>query len=97
MVGQEMPTRITRAPVARDEPVSYKIQVQGHLSQTWADYLGGMAVSTSSEGERTVTTLSGQAADQAALMGILNSLSDLGLPLLSVENRSNPREEATKD
>ncbi len=96
-MGQEMPTRIARAPVAKDEPVSYKIQVQGHLSQTWADYLGGMAVSTSSEGERTVTTLSGQAVDQAALMGLLNSLYDLGLPLLSVENQSDPGKEVARD
>jgi hypothetical protein len=88
-----MPTRIARAPVARDEPVSYKIQVQGRLSQTWADYLGGMAVSISSEGERTVTTLSGQAVDQ----GLLNSLYDLGLLLLSVENQSDPWEEVTRD
>jgi len=84
-------------PIARDEPVSYQIQVQGHLSQTWVDYLGGMAVSISGEGERTVTTLSGQAMDQAALMGLLNSLYDLGLSLLSVDYQSDPREEVAED
>ena len=83
-------------PINRDEPVRYQIQVQGHLSQTWADYLGGMAVSISGEGERTVTTLSGQAMDQAALMGLLNSLYDLGLSLLSVKYQSDPRKEVAE-
>ncbi|HSN75491.1 MAG TPA: hypothetical protein VL334_10475, partial [Anaerolineae bacterium] len=32
-----------------------------------------------------VTVLSGQFQDQAALAGVLNTLYDLGLPLLSVE------------
>ena len=84
-------------PIARDEPVSYQIQVQGRLSQTWADYLGSMAVSVSGESEGAVTTLSGQVMDQAALMGLLNSLYDLGFSLLSVEYQANPRKEVAKD
>ncbi len=32
-----------------------------------------------------VTTLSGELIDQAALMGVLNSLYDMGYPLLKVE------------
>jgi hypothetical protein len=56
-----------------------------------------MAVSPSDEGQWTVTTLSGQAVDQAALMGLLNSLYDLGLPLLSVECRSDSGREVPKD
>ena len=86
-----------RASLALDEPVNYKIQVQGRLSRTWADYLGGMAVSSSNQGQWTVTTLSGQAVDQAALMGLLNSLYDLGLPLLSVECQSVPGKESAKN
>jgi hypothetical protein len=33
-----------------------------------------------------VTVLAGHLADQAALSGVLNTLYDLHLPLLSVEN-----------
>jgi len=84
-------------PIARDEPVSYQIQVQGHLSQAWADYLGKMDVSVSSQGEQAVTTLSGQVMDQAALMGLLNGLYDLGFSLLSVEYTANPRKEVAED
>ena len=32
-----------------------------------------------------VTTLTGELVDQAALMGVLNSLYDMGYPLLKVE------------
>ena len=84
-------------PIARDEPVSYQIQIQGHLSQTWADYLGSMEVSISGESEGAMTTLSGQVRDQAALMGLLNSLYDLGFSLLYVEYQSNPRKEVAED
>jgi hypothetical protein len=35
--------------------------------------------------------------DQAALMGLLNSLYDLGFSLLSVEYQPNPRKEVTED
>ena len=85
------------APIARDEPVSYQIQVQGRLSQTWADYLGSMDVSVSGEREQAVTTLLGQVRDQAALMGLLNSLYYLGFSLLSLEYQANPRKEVAED
>jgi hypothetical protein len=90
-------TQKAQARITRDEPVSYQIQVQGHLSQTWADYLGNLAVSVSGDGQAAVTTLSGQVTDQAALMGLLNSLYDLGFSLLSVEYQPNPRKEVVPD
>jgi hypothetical protein len=86
-----------QAPIARDEPVSYQIQVQGNLSQTWADHLGSMKVSVSGEREEAVSTLVGRVKDQAALMGLLNSLYDFGFSLLSVEYQPTPRKEVTED
>jgi hypothetical protein len=76
--------------LTRDKPATYRIQVQGHLGQRWADYLGGLATSVSGELDGSVTTLSGQVIDQAALFGILNSLYDLGFPLLCVEHLAKP-------
>ena len=90
-------TQEAQARVARDEPVNYRIQVQGQLSQTWAEYLGNMAVSVSGDSQGAVTTLSGQVTDQAALMGLLNSLYDLGFSLLSVEYQPTPRKEVAED
>ena len=71
--------------LTRDQPATYSIQVQGHLGQNWVDYLGSLAISVSGETNRAVTTLYGQVLDQAALFGILNSLYDMGYPLLCVE------------
>jgi hypothetical protein len=69
----------------QDRSATCRIQVQGHLGQRWSDYLGGLTIVVSGEPEQAVTTLSGQVIDQAALMGVLNSLYDLGYTLLFVE------------
>ena len=67
-------------------PVTYQIRVQGLLNQSWSDRLGGMTIDvTGEDSDAPVTTLSGRLLDQAALCGVLNTLYDLRLPLLSVE------------
>jgi len=71
--------------LTRDQPATYRIQVQGQLGQNWVDYLGGLVISVSGEPDKAVTILSGKVLDQAALFGILNSLYDMGYPLLCVE------------
>ena len=69
-----------------DEPAYYSIRVIGFLDKTWSDRLGGLNIETSVvEGLWTMTTLTGQLADQAALFGVLNALYDMRLPLLSLE------------
>lgn len=75
------------------EPAGYRIQFQGYLGEHWSDYLGGLSISVVGTGRSVVTTLSGQVRDQAALMGVLNHLYDMGFPLLAVECLSIPREE----
>ena len=70
-----------------ETPATYRIRVQGRLDDTWADRLGGMAItSTSTKEKLPVTLLVGHLIDQAALSGVLNTLYELHLPLLSVEN-----------
>jgi hypothetical protein len=67
-------------------PATYRIRIKGLLDDHWADRLGGMTISTNRVGDReTVTTLCGQVLDQAALFGVLNTLYDLHIPILSVE------------
>jgi hypothetical protein len=68
-----------------DRSATYRIRIQGALSQSWADYLGDLDIEVNRESDWPVTTLSGPVIDQAALLGVLNSLYDLGYPLLSVE------------
>jgi hypothetical protein len=68
-----------------NQPTIYCIKVQGVLDETWADWLGGMQVTYEAQGNAPpITTLAGPISDQAALRGILNTLWDLNLVLLSV-------------
>ena len=66
-----------------DSPATYSLRVQGHLDSNWFDRLGGMAISAD---KPPVTMLVGRLADQAALSGVLNTLYELHLPRLTVEN-----------
>ena len=61
----------------------YQIQVQGMIDNRWASWFEGMTIAA--DEKVSVTTLTGTVADQAALMGVLNHLYMLGLPLLFVE------------
>ncbi len=68
------------------EPADYRIKIQGHLDVSWSGRLGGMQIKAGNRGEKaTVTELTGRVADQAQLIGVLNSLYELHLPILSVE------------
>jgi hypothetical protein len=70
-----------------ETPATYRIRVQGIIGANWKDRFGGMQVTEeSSSGTSIVTVLTGHLPDQAALSGVLNTLYDLHLPLLSVEN-----------
>jgi hypothetical protein len=68
------------------EPAYYRIEVQGCLNENWSGRLAGMRITIRGrEDNREVTTLSGRVRDQAELMGVLNSLYELHMSLLSVE------------
>jgi hypothetical protein len=64
-----------------DKPTYYEIRVIGHLECNWADWFDGFTISNLENGE---AVLSGLLPDQAALYGILNRISNLGIPLISV-------------
>ena len=68
-----------------DRPAIYQISVQGRIDPDWSDRLAGMALRvTTEDGCPPATTLDGELSDQAALLGILNSLYELHLTVLSV-------------
>ena len=69
-------------------PATYRIRVQGHLDESWSDRLGGMTITTTEADGTPVSILTDRLRDQAALLGVLNTLYDLQLPLLSVECQS---------
>jgi hypothetical protein len=68
------------------QPATYRITVEGHLDDSWSDCLGGMTITTGSHGDQGVmTTLVGRVRDQAELFGVLNTLYELHITLLTVK------------
>lgn len=61
-------------------PARYEIRVDGVLDDRWADWFGGLRVSS----QGTQTVILGLLADQPALHGLLAKIRDLGLCLISV-------------
>ena len=78
----------TSAGHARDAG-RYEIRLKGHLSARWAARFDGMTLTTRADG---TTLIAGPVVDEAALHGLLRSLRDLGLPLLSVTQVDTPTE-----
>lgn len=70
----------------------YEIRLKGHLRREWTDWLGGMAVALTEDGD---TLLTGPVTDQAALFGLLRKVRDLGLPLISINEVRHASSQAT--
>jgi hypothetical protein len=76
----------SRGRCAFDQTRKYRIRIQGSLDETWSERLAGMSITTSGQGSKArVTMLVGHLKDQAELSGVLNTLYELHLPILSVE------------
>ena len=74
----------------------YIIKVQGELPDAWSERLQGMTVTVVSSGEDgPITILEGPLRDQAALSGVLNTLYDRHIPVISVERINEPEGEKT--
>ncbi len=70
-----------------ETPATYRIIVEGHLDERWLNSLTGIRINSRNRTDNTVvTTLIGPVRDQAELTGLLNSLYELHLPILSVEH-----------
>lgn len=71
-----------------DQPMVYQIRIRGHLGPQWTDWFGGMAITLEDNGD---TLLTGPVVDQAALLGLLRKVRDLGIPLISAIRVKPPR------
>jgi hypothetical protein len=80
-----------------DKPATYEVRVKGVVDAAWASYwFEGFRVTHLPHSESLLT---GQVADQSALLGLLAQIRDLGLSILSVRrtrHRGIP-EEGTRD
>ncbi len=65
--------------------ISFRIRFRGRLSPTWFATLQDVTLASQDRGKGTESTLSGDAPDEGAILGILNMLYELGCSLISVE------------
>lgn len=64
-------------------PATYLITVKGKLASHWMEWFTATAIETG-EGENSQTVLTCQVRDQSELLGILNRLNGMNLPLYQV-------------
>ena len=80
-MGQQPQQRINRF-----DPAVFSIRINGKLSESWLEYFGAQAITVDvDEAGRCTTTLISEPVDQAALVGMINHLNGLGMPVVSVE------------
>lgn len=77
-----MPTSASTPP---NRPLLFRVRFRGTLGASWFGTLQNVSLSTTREGKVTVTTLTGEAPDEAALIGLVNLLYQLGCSLIMVE------------
>jgi len=67
------------------EQDKYQIQVQGWISERWANWFDEMTIAyKKTKDDSPITILTGPVVDQAALRGLLTKIWDLNLTLISV-------------
>ena len=67
-------------------PAIYCIKIRGVIDQRYAGHFGDMIISTEKKDEgQTTSKLTGKIKDQADLMGVLNALYNLHLPIVSIQ------------
>jgi hypothetical protein len=73
------------------------IRINGKLSERWSEYFGAQSMSVEEDEPGLFTTLLiSEPVDQAALVGMINCLNGMGLPLVSVECVSAPVEKPSE-
>jgi hypothetical protein len=70
------------------ESVQYEIRIEGVLDERWSCWFDGLQITPEREG---VSAITGRAADQAALHGLLARLRDPGIPRISVRRLDRRR------
>ncbi len=72
-----------------DQAAQFEIQVEGTISSRWAEWFHGLNIESRQEGSQMVTILTGSIPDQSALLGMLQTIHNIGLMILSVKRTGN--------
>ncbi|MGD9327566.1 MAG: hypothetical protein PVH48_01290 [Cyclobacteriaceae bacterium] len=69
-----------------NKPAVYEITVLGELNEKWLQRLGGLKISRKlAKYKKPVSILKGSLKDQSALSGVLNTLYEMHLSVVSVK------------
>lgn len=72
--------------ISMHEPAVFRIRIQGELDESWSEYFGAKEISVkTNDAGNVVTIIISEPMDQGALVGLVNRLNTLGIPLISVE------------
>jgi hypothetical protein len=84
--GHHMTTLRVPDDLKFTSPTTYQIFIKGFLDESWSDRLNGMTIDhlNTDSGALPVTKLCGKVQDQAELLGVLNSIYEMHLPLISL-------------
>jgi hypothetical protein len=75
------------------DPAVFAIRIQGEIGEDRVEYFGARTISMEQGAAGSlVTILTTEPVDQAGLIGLINHVNMLGLPLVSVECLSAPEE-----
>ncbi len=78
--------KATQTDLSMEVAGRYRIHVKGVLNERWSDFVQGMNIRNLRQpADDSVTILTGELVDQAALLGVLMALYNMAYPLLSVE------------
>jgi len=73
-----------RSMFTLDRPINYQIKIAGQPGENWLDWLDQMDVQIEADTYGFATTTLTGVVDQAALIGLLRQLYNLGFPLIAV-------------
>ena len=79
-------TQSSEKRLKMEDSATYIIYVQGCLEEVWSDRLANMTITMDlSDQQAPVSTLKGRIRDQAELVGVVNGLYQMRVPILSME------------
>jgi hypothetical protein len=80
--------------MVRSASYHVRVRVNGEIDPAWwSGLFSGLVVTTEPDG---TTLLSGEMADQAALHGLLATIRDLGISLVSADTAAIPTHDDTR-
>ena len=69
-----------------EDAATYQIRVQGCLEEVWSDRLANMTISMNLKDQHVpMSILKGLIRDQSELLGVLNGLYQMRVPIFSLE------------